>query len=90
MKDQLMTLEEALRSHQVMINFTKINGEARTMLCTKDFSSIPTDHQPKIHDPKNDTSLLKVYDLEKKGWRSMKIDNITSWELNSKLQSIDV
>jgi hypothetical protein len=83
MNNQLMTLEEALVSHRVRVDFIKINGESRTMLCTKAAKHIPPDHLPKNHNSKVDPTLLKVYDLEKNGWRSMKIANIQSWMLDN-------
>lgn len=74
-----MTLEEALASRRVRIEFTKINGELRSMLCTKDLGSIPADRLPKSRDDRPNSTLLKVYDLENQGWRSMKVENILSW-----------
>jgi hypothetical protein len=76
-----LVLEESLASHRVKIEFTKVNGESRIMLSTRDPGLIPADHLPKGADARPDPRLLKVYDLEKAGWRSMRFDSIQSWVL---------
>ena len=75
-------LDKIKSEGKVKVKFVKKDGSDRTMTCTLDFSKIP-----KIDRPKNvnlsailklikDRKLLHVYDLEKKGWRSIPIDRL--------------
>ena len=83
--DQIM-LEDQLAHHKVKIEFTKVDGSDRVMICTKNPEIITAEHMPNLawtedEQPRPYNKLLKVFDLEKQGWRSMRIANITAWEL---------
>lgn len=62
---------------QVRIKFRKQDGSTRFMVCTLKFEKIPAkDHPKKVDVPKilklmQNSGILHVYDLEKKGWRSV-------------------
>jgi hypothetical protein len=72
-------ITEALSERVVTVKFKKVNGEERTMLCTL-LSSIV----PKIHgepdriekERKENPDVVAAWDVEKKGWRSFRIDSI--------------
>ena len=74
------------QSKTLTVVFTKKDGSLRTMLCTKDIETIPTEHRPKVKDgsdrPGKPTPdhLLSVFDLEANGWRSFIIENVLSVE----------
>lgn len=78
-----MQLDEALRQRIVRIDFTKVDGTNRTMNATLnpdtiDFLAEPTE---KKTDRTKTTKegVLAVFDVDKKGWRSMRVENINSW-----------
>jgi hypothetical protein len=90
----MVELLEVLRSSDnqgVMVEFTKIDGSNRKMLCTLAEALIPEDARPKTKDTEviaeAETNVApvacRVYDLEKKGWRSFRLDsviNFTTWD----------
>lgn len=68
-------IKNCLQNTVAKVEFTKLNGEQRVMLCT-----LMEEHLPKIESvstkPKSNTHL-SVWDLEKNGWRSFRIDKVT-------------
>jgi len=72
-------LKAALTESVVRVEFTKIDGSHRSMLCTKNPESIPTAAMPVGNSKKPNHTVISVYDLEKSAWRSIKADNILSW-----------
>jgi hypothetical protein len=62
---------------EVHIKFTKKDGNIRVMRCTLDFTKIPEGDKPKKVDIQKvlkmiqNTGVMHVYDLDKKGWRSV-------------------
>jgi hypothetical protein len=74
-------LKTKLLDGKVTVEFTKLDGTHRSMLCTKNFTNIPEAQVPKGLIRKLNESVLHVFDLEKQGWRSIKIDNIQSWSV---------
>lgn len=79
----IMMLENQLSRDRVLITFTKVDGSVREMLCTRDPRIITEARMPSGHGAAQPETpgILKVYDLEKSGWRSMRKANITSWKL---------
>lgn len=74
-------LRSLLSSNVVSMKFTKVNGEVRTMRCTTDLTLIPSDHRPKgvLNEGGEkvvQTSQMRVYDVDAKGWRSFKLENV--------------
>jgi hypothetical protein len=69
---------KALHSNDdgVTVSFTKKDGTDRDMLCTLIESKIPEDMKPKTEGTKASDSTLRVFDLEKQGWRSFQWDTI--------------
>ena len=80
-ENNITTAVEFLRlvraAKDVHLFFIKKDGEERLMHCTLDYSRIPKDKRPKNVDlPKileliNKHDTVRVYDLEKHGWRSV-------------------
>jgi hypothetical protein len=85
--DQMM-LEDQLAHHRVRIDFNKVDGTQRSMLCTKNPEIITEGNMPSALPISADSvspappTVLKVFDLEKQAWRSMRIANITAWQLD--------
>jgi WYL_2, Sm-like SH3 beta-barrel fold len=67
---------------EVIVKFTKKDGTVRIMRCTLDFSKIPKLDRPKTVDITKILNLLQsagiihVYDLDKKGWRSVPFQRV--------------
>jgi len=66
----------------VIIKFVKKDGSDRTMRCTLDFDKIPRrDHPKKVNIEQilkliQKNKIMHVYDLEKKGWRSVPFERV--------------
>lgn len=83
-------LLEALRNKDnkgVMVEFTKVDGTIRKMLCTLAKTLIPEDAYPKTKETEVITEAetdvvptsCRVYDLEKQSWRSFRFDSIINF-----------
>ena len=84
---------EALRTllleNECVVEFTKVNGETRTMPCTLKAEFIP-DPIPALHFTNTDNPIdfpkvkkenpdvMNVWCLDKKEWRSFRIANVIS------------
>lgn len=84
-----VNLREALKAlvstNHAEIIFTKKDGTDRTMICTTETSSIPEDKQPIGESKvKENTDILRVYDLENEGWRSFRVDSVKSFTIATK------
>ena len=77
-------LNKVRTEDEVTILFIKQDGSSRTMRCTLNFDKIPEKDKPKdINLPKilkllNQNKIIHVYDLEKRGWRSVPFEK-TKW-----------
>lgn len=77
-------LSDLLHSGECIVEFTKINGEVRTMPCTLKAELIPPapvkvlaeGETPKVK--KENPDVLNVWCLDKKEWRSFRVANVTS------------
>jgi hypothetical protein len=67
---------------EVIIKFTKQDNAERIMRCTLDFKKIPAKDQPKgvniqqILKLIQQNKIMHVYDLGKKGWRSVPFERV--------------
>jgi hypothetical protein len=72
--------QELLRDDICEVLFEKKDGTDRLMKCTLNFDHIPEEMKPlNILDPKKvleKLNILKVFDIEKQGWRSFDIENV--------------
>jgi len=73
-------LKSQLNEGWARVEFTKVDGSNRSMLCTRNFAEIPESQVPHGTGKKPNDSVLGVFDLEKQAWRSIRIDNIQSWQ----------
>jgi hypothetical protein len=73
-------LIEALTKHECTVTFTKVNGETRVMPCT-----LKEDIVPKVESKgtkKPNESVVSVWCLDKKEWRSFRLDNVVDLQIN--------
>ena len=78
MQNGLLT---ALSEGKVSVTFTKLNGEERVMVCTKQFDLIPEEHRAKSDKPhKQSDEVIPVFDLDKQAWRSFRNDSVKEWK----------
>jgi hypothetical protein len=66
-----------LKGNVLSIKFTKQDGSIRVMKCTLQNHIIP-EKTEEVKPRKINLEQIRVYDLEKKSWRSFKIGNILS------------
>ena len=60
-----------------IVNFTKKDGTERTMKCTRNPNLIPLEFHPKTTIPSDEvTDNIRVFDVEKLGWRSFNFATI--------------
>ena len=72
-------INQMLREGVCTVTFTKTNGEERVMKCTLVDSYLPDqiDVEEYISRKKND-EICAVWDVEKEGWRSFRVDSVKS------------
>jgi hypothetical protein len=77
-RDELL---KDLKENIIEVQFTKVNGQSRTMRCTLMPKYLPASYsenineqetEKKFHDENKET--LAVWDLQNGGWRSFRID----------------
>lgn len=73
-------LTDILNESSVTITFKKKDGTLRTMYCTKNLNSIPSDKHPKGTNKSASTSALTVFDLQLGEWRSFLVSNLVRLE----------
>ena len=73
-------LLEALSKHECTVTFTKINGETRVMPCTLKEDLVPK-QEPKGTKKPNE-AVVSVWCLDKREWRSFRVDNVVDLEIN--------
>ena len=85
MKDRNEILN-ALRNGDVIVEFTKVNGDYRKMICTLNESVVPkaTKEDPltqkKVRAINEDVCV--VWDVNAKGWRSFRWENVVNAEVD--------
>ena len=75
MTKMLDTLVKNLKQNVVKVNFTKVNGEERTMNCTLHESVLPVSTMSQ-KERKENQEVLAVWDVDKSAWRSFRLDSI--------------
>jgi len=78
---KLDELKELLKNNRCEITFTKINGETRVMPCTLIESELPAQTSVSVSKTKLNEETLSVWCLDKKSWRSFRVNNVTKVEI---------
>lgn len=73
-------LLEALKNHECTVTFTKVNGETRVMPCTLKEDVVPK-LEPKGTKKPNE-NVVSVWCLDKREWRSFRVDNVVDLQIN--------
>jgi hypothetical protein len=71
---------EMLRDRVCVVKFTKVDGEVREMACTLNENAIPDTMKPKNATTSYSEEVIKVFDVNKTGWRSFKVDSVQMFE----------
>lgn len=67
-----------LALYDMQLTFTKLNGETRVMQCTLRPEALPPVTTPlNTEEPEYLTDAIRVWDLEKKAWRSFIPSKVT-------------
>ena len=69
------TLVEGLKRNVLTVNFTKVNGEERTMNCTLHESMLP-ESKDSSSEKKENPDVIAVWDIDKDAWRSFRVDSV--------------
>lgn len=78
-------LKALVSTNHAEITFVKKDGTDRTMICTTKPDSIPEGKQPIGESKvKENTDIVRVYDLENEGWRSFRVDSVKSFTVATK------
>jgi hypothetical protein len=74
-------LQKMLHESVVCVTFTKLDGTVREMRCTLQESYLPTRVQSEDGDEprKTNDSVMPVFDIDKKEWRSFRKSSIISF-----------
>lgn len=75
--DRRVFLLNLLKSHELEVTFTKVNGEVRTMPCTLIENKLPAKNITENKDRKRSDETISVWCTDKNEWRSFKISNVT-------------
>ncbi len=77
------TLLQSLRGNVVEVHFTKEDGSNRIMKCTLLKHLLPESYQTSLDEQsqekdfhKQNPDVIAVWDIEKLGWRSFRIDSV--------------
>ena len=86
----IQDLKKALYEGVVLFEFVKKDGSIRHARGTTCRDLVPTDNMPQNkRTPQQqalyDRQTVAFYDIDKKGWRSMRIDTIWSYQRAMKL-----
>ena len=82
LRNAIQVWEKLYSDKEATVKFVKKDGTIRIMKCTLDFTKIPKKDQPKkFNMPKilklmKNSGIIHVYDLEKKGWRSIPFNSV--------------
>ena len=74
-------LKEHLSKYVAEITFNKVDGSVRKMHCTLMADYVPhvVSEEQVAHVPRvQNDEVLAVWDLDKQGWRSFRLDSITN------------
>ena len=71
-------LVNTLKNNKVLVEFVKVDGTKRKMLCTQNTNMINKKSVPTGKVAKT-PGVITVFDLEKNDWRSMRETSIKNW-----------
>ncbi len=78
--DERINLTEVLRSNNVEVRFTKVDGTERVLNCTLQPEYLPESIEKEGIKVKNE-DVQSVWDLDNNGWRSFRFDSVKEFKL---------
>jgi len=78
------TLKKAINENIVQVRFEKKDGTIREMICSLNpvvLKDLLPDEGSKESTKKINEDVLAVFDLDKKAWRSFRLDSVQTWEI---------
>lgn len=60
----------------IKVRFQKTDGTIRNMRCTLNPKYLPVQTDLEEHTTKENSTILAVWDLDKEGWRSFRINSV--------------
>lgn len=78
-------LHKLLQNYICRVDFMKVSGDKRSMLCTLDMDHIPKEFHPKsttTDENVEQINVIRCFDLEANGWRSFRIDSVIEIKIN--------
>ncbi len=71
-------LVDTLKKEVTTVTFTKANGDERVMVCTLIEGMLPkVEVKEGARKVAVNLEVIRVYDLDAKGWRSFRVDSVT-------------
>ena len=72
-------ISSVLQKGVAKVSFTKVDGSTRIMECTLNGKHMPVEDMPakktdRVKKPNN--AVLSVWDVNAKGWRSFRVENV--------------
>lgn len=70
----------------IIVEFTKNDGTNRVMKCSLNNKYISEEHRPKsksIDTYHENLDIIRVFDLEKEGWRSFRVDSVKGIQIKA-------
>ncbi len=77
-------LVDGLKNNLMTVKFVKLNGDERVMNCTLHESILPEkpiSGYPSTIKKKENKEVLSVWDIDKSGWRSFRLDSIKEFKV---------
>lgn len=88
-------LHTLLLENECVVEFTKVNGEVRSMPCTLNPLIVPPAPEPKVlaqgevpKVKKENLNVMNVWCLDKKEWRSFRIANVISAKVKDETNTV--
>lgn len=70
---------QKLHEGETTVTFTKVDGSERVMRCTLNEAMLPpAEPTESTAERKVNPNVVAVWDLDKEGWRSFKVDSVKS------------
>lgn len=78
-------MKDALQQEICVVEFVKVNGDSRTMVCTLKESLLPENVSIVVPPKQENETVLATWDVQAEDWRSFRIDSVKSFR---KLQEV--
>jgi hypothetical protein len=72
-------MKDALQNEICVVEFVKVNGDSRTMVCTLKESLLPENVSIVVPPKQENEDVIATWDIQAEGWRSFRIDSVKSF-----------